>query len=45
MLVYRSDHILKLDLRRPAPAVVNDWLPGALPAVHCLHSETHKETL
>lgn len=34
VLIDGFDHILKLDLGRPSPAVVDDWLPGAFPAVH-----------
>lgn len=42
VLVDGLDHVLKLDPRRPGPAVVDDWLPRSFPAVHWVHAETHR---
>lgn len=44
MLVDGFDHVLKLDPRRPGPAVVDDWLPGSFPAVHLVHWKKTKQT-
>lgn len=41
VLIYGFDHVLKLDLGGPGPAVIDDGLPGALPAVHWRSQKHH----